>query len=210
MYCVKCGAQSLGADRFCRTCGAALPTPTAATPAPVPQPQAMRTPVAAASTSAVATTSAPLPRYAGFWRRLLAALIDLVIIWPVWLVLSGLYEFAAARMLERTVFAPDGVELSRMLALSSAGRALLPITLVFVYFALMEGTPVGGSLGKLLIRLRVTKTDGGRTGLVRATLRTAMKPLSALPLMFGYLMAGFTGRKQALHDLMSGSLVVRR
>jgi uncharacterized RDD family membrane protein YckC len=56
----------------------------------------------------------------------------------------------------------------------------------------------------------VTGLDGGRISFGRATGRYFGKILSGMILMVGYLMAGFTDRKQALHDMLAGTLVVRR
>jgi uncharacterized RDD family membrane protein YckC len=136
--------------------------------------------------------------------------MDGVIVFALWLVISALWGLAEAAYMERTLFAPDGVGLMRALTVFSVGRWVLLVLLVFVYFAVMEATPRGASLGKRVMRLRVTTLDGQREGVARSTARTALKVLSAVLLMIGYLMAGLTRRKQALHDMMSGSLVVRR
>lgn len=200
MYCTKCGSQIPEGHRFCRACGAAVKRPAEAPPATAPtQPAA-----------APATPTPTEPRRGGFWRRFLAAIIDLIVVVPVWIVLAGLYEWFAVTLYERTLFAPDGAGLSRMLTLLAAGRWVVLLGFVYLYYAVAEATPLGASLGKLIMRLRVTGPDGKRAGIIRSTVRTALKPVSALPLMFGFLMAGFTTRKQALHDIMSGALVVRR
>lgn len=197
MYCVKCGQQVPDDDRFCTRCGA----PMEPVPAPTPQPTAQAAP-------AWPVTAQPL-RYAGFWRRFVAALIDGVLVGLLWFVLSGLYEFATSRILESTAFSPDGVALGRALWLVSAGRWMLAVLVVFLYFALPEATRRGASLGKIVMGLRVSRPDGDRAGIVRSTLRTALKPLSAAPLMLGFVIAGWNRRKQALHDLLSGSVVLR-
>jgi uncharacterized RDD family membrane protein YckC/type II secretory pathway pseudopilin PulG len=78
------------------------------------------------------------------------------------------------------------------------------------YFALMESSASQATLGKLALGLAVTDLEGRRIGLGRALGRTLAKLLSGLPLNLGYLMAAFTARKRALHDLVAGTLVVRR
>jgi len=80
----------------------------------------------------------------------------------------------------------------------------------WLYFALMESSGRQGTLGKHLLGIRVTGLDGGRISFGRATGRYFGKILSGMILMVGYLMAGFTDRKQALHDMLAGTLVVRR
>lgn len=199
MFCVKCGSQMPDTDRFCRKCGAPARQQAPATPQPAP---AAWQPVP----SAVAQQT---PRYAGFWRRFAAALIDGVVFGALWFVVTGLYEFASTLVLERTVFSPDGAGLLRAMWLLSAGRWLVMAALVIGYFAIPEGSKRGASLGKLLLRLRVASKDGQRAGVARATVRTLLKPVSALPLMMGFLIAAWSGRKQALHDMMSGSVVLR-
>lgn len=198
MYCVKCGQQVPDDHRFCMRCGAQM--------GPAPMPAATPQPVTQAAAWPV--TAQPL-RYAGFWRRFVAALIDGVLIGLLWFVLSGLYEFVASRILEATTFSTDGIALGRALWLVSAGRGVLAMLVVFLYFALPEATRRGASLGKMAMRLRVSRPDGDRTGIVRSALRTALKPISAAPLMLGFLIAGMNSRKQALHDLLSGSVVLR-
>ncbi|MDY0341610.1 MAG: RDD family protein [Coriobacteriia bacterium] len=168
---------------------------------PMPQPFEQPTPVR--------TPAARPLRYAGFWRRFIAVLIDGVLFGLLWFVLSGLYEFATSRILETTAFSPDGVALGRALWLISAGRWMLAVLAVLLYFVLPEATKRGASPGKLAMRLRVAQANGGRTGIVRSALRTALKPISAAPLMLGFVIAGWNHRKQALHDLLSGSVVLR-
>lgn len=210
MFCVKCGTPAPGGSSFCRSCGAALPAASQTRPAAENVPAAA--PAVARPAPSPIAVAAPqsAPRYAGFWRRFLAAVIDAVIVLPLWLVLSALYSLAESTFLQRAVFSPDGVGLSRALWLFSAGRWVLLAVIVFAYYALMEATPRGASLGKRVVGLRVTGLDGKRAGIFRSTARTALKLLSAALFMIGYLMAGVTRRKQALHDEMSSTLVVRR
>jgi uncharacterized RDD family membrane protein YckC len=61
----------------------------------------------------------------------------------------------------------------------------------------------------MALGIRVTDLDGGRISFGRATGRYFGKILSGLILGIGFLMAAFTERKQALHDLLAGTLVVR-
>lgn len=226
MYCVKCGQQVPEGDRFCTRCGAPmeLPVSSAAQPVPVPPPAPQPAPAQVTRPTpqpapAPAAQPAPQPapawaatqplRYAGFWRRFAAALIDGAIVGLLWFVLSGVYEFATSRLLETTAFAPDGMALTRALWLVTAGRWALGMALVLLCFALPEGTRRGASPGKLALRLRVARSDGGRAGITRSMLRTALKPLSAAPLMLGFVIAGWNPRRRALHDMLSGSVVLR-
>ena len=81
----------------------------------------------------------------------------------------------------------------------------------WLYFALMESSPHQGTLGKLALGLKVTDLNGdGPISFGRATGRHFSKILSVVILGIGFIMAGFTARKQALHDLIAGCLVLRR
>ena len=88
---------------------------------------------------------------------------------------------------------------------------LLYSTLViWAYNSGMESSPFQATLGKLALGLYVTDLKGQRISLKRATGRTFAKFLSIVTLLLGYLGAGFTSKKQALHDLVAGCLVLRK
>lgn len=195
----------------------AAPGPTAAqvapaaaqvAPAPAPGPTAAQTPSAPGPDAPVGGDDAV--RYAGFWRRVFAALVDGLLFALVWTAVSALFELAAAGWLAGREFAPDGRELLGALSAISAGRSALGTLVFLAYFALPEATPFGATLGKRLFGMRVTKLDGSRVGVIRSIARNLLKGLSAAVLMIGFAMAGFTKRKQALHDKLTGTLVVRR
>jgi len=80
----------------------------------------------------------------------------------------------------------------------------------WLYYALMESSGRQATLGKMALGIKVVDRQGGRISFARATGRYFAKILSGLILMIGYLMAGFTSRKQALHDMVAGCLVVNR
>jgi len=84
------------------------------------------------------------------------------------------------------------------------------LILGWLYFALMESSEYQGTLGKIAIGIKVTDLDGNRLGFVRATGRHFGKIISAIILCIGFVMAGFTEKKQALHDIMAGCLVVMK
>ena len=66
------------------------------------------------------------------------------------------------------------------------------------------------TVGKMVLGMVVTDVNGGRISFGRATGRHFAKWLSALILGIGFLMAAFTERKQALHDMIADTLVVSR
>lgn len=78
----------------------------------------------------------------------------------------------------------------------------------WIYEAGLESSSKQATLGKMALGLRVTDKYGRRITFARASGRYFSKLLSRI-LMIGYIMAGFTARKQALHDMIAGTLVVR-
>jgi uncharacterized RDD family membrane protein YckC/Tfp pilus assembly major pilin PilA len=94
-----------------------------------------------------------------------------------------------------------------------ASALLVPVFWLIVpwlYFAFMESSSQQATLGKLAVGVMVTDLAGQRIGFGRATGRYWGKFVSALILYIGYIMAAFTARKQALHDVMADTLVVHR
>jgi uncharacterized RDD family membrane protein YckC len=129
------------------------------------------------------------PSYGGFWIRFLAYIVD-----------SLLIIVACAAISAGAAFAGDiGALVSLLVFLAGP----------FVYFAALQSSPRQASLGKALVGLKVTGVDGGRIGFLRALGREAAKLISAFALMIGFLLAAFTQRKQALHDMVASTLVVR-
>lgn len=80
----------------------------------------------------------------------------------------------------------------------------------FLYHTILESTPAQGSLGKMLLGIKVTDLSGRRISFGRAFGRNLGKILSTLTFMIGYLCAAFSSRKQALHDMMAGTLLWKR
>lgn len=131
--------------------------------------------------------------YAGFWRRVAAFILDgllvSVVTVPLTLALGGYdYETDPA-------------------AASSASTISTVIT--WLYYALMESSAKQATLGKMALGIVVTDLDGRRIGFGRATGRHFAKILSALIIGIGFLMVAFTARKQGLHDMLAGTLVVK-
>jgi len=77
----------------------------------------------------------------------------------------------------------------------------------WLYEALMESSSRQATLGKMIFGMKVTDLSGNRISFARATGRYFAKWLSGLTLLIGYIIAGFTERKQALHDMLAGTLV---
>ena len=82
--------------------------------------------------------------------------------------------------------------------------------ITWLYFAIMESSAAKATLGKLALGIIVTDIRGNKISFMKATGRYFGKIISGFILCIGYLMAGFTEKKQALHDIMAGCIVVRK
>jgi uncharacterized RDD family membrane protein YckC len=131
--------------------------------------------------------------YAGFWRRLLAYLIDATFLFGI--------EFTLASAVY--LLAPGNLQ-------AIANVAPVSGAIWWAYFAVLESSPARGTLGKMALSIYVGDLHGDPVTFRRAVLRNFLKTLSSLLLGMGWILAAFTPRKQALHDLLSGTLVLRR
>ncbi|MSP81835.1 MAG: RDD family protein [Alphaproteobacteria bacterium] len=151
--------------------------------------------------------------YAGFWRRFGAAVVDGIVVNVAIIALGYVLEAVGLPFFESIEYVAETAELS---ASASAAYDLTPFGAVvalvswWLYAAVLESAPRGATLGKMALGLRVTDLDGNRIGFLRATGRFFGKFLSGLILMIGFVMAGFTKRKQALHDMLAGGLVLAK
>lgn len=142
----------------------------------------------------------PAIAYAGFWRRYAALFLD-GLIYAVPLTLVGMVlAFVVAAMVG---------EDAAMVAfnLTYYGLFLLVSPL---YFALQESSRHQATLGKRALGIKVTDRDGNRIGFGHALGRWFAAALNYITFYIGYMMAGWTGRKQGLHDMVAGTLVVDR
>jgi uncharacterized RDD family membrane protein YckC len=133
--------------------------------------------------AAAPAAAAVVETYGGFWKRVAALLIDSVVI-----------SFAS------------GVISAATIGVGTISIFVLP----WLYEALMLSSEKQATLGKMALGIAVTDLNGGRLTFGRATGRHFAKWISALILGIGFVMAAFTERKQALHDLIAETLVVNR
>lgn len=94
--------------------------------------------------------------------------------------------------------------------MDSIGANLITFAVLMLYWIAADASRYRGSLGKSALGIAVVDGDGQRLHLVQAAGRNLLKVLSAVPLCIGFLMAGWTKRKQALHDLITGSYLIAR
>ena len=125
------------------------------------------------------------PTYAGFWIRLVAMLLDGLIIGLPASIISVVLTLFVSSFLSLVIFVA---------------------VLILVLF--LEGIK-GGTPGKLILGLHIVNEDGQAIGFPRALLRNIGKGLSIMILGIGFLMIGWTGKKQGLHDMVASTFVVR-
>jgi uncharacterized RDD family membrane protein YckC len=90
------------------------------------------------------------------------------------------------------------------------GFFVITVGVRWLYYALSESSSWQGTLGKKMLNLTVTDLSGQPISFARASGRYFAKFITNLiPLAIGYILAGFTEKKQAIHDMIAGCLVLR-
>lgn len=145
----------------------------------------------------------PRPTFAGFWLRAIACAIDTIFIGAIFLLVASLFPATFEKMLP-----PNPPTLTSMPPPSPFLIALL-VSLGCVYYTMFEASRWQATPGKRILRLYVTDLNGQRITYGRALIRNLARQISGF-LFIGYIIAGFTEKKQALHDLLAGCLVLRR
>ncbi len=140
--------------------------------------------------------------YAGFWRRTLAALIDCFLVNVPALVLALAVEIVAVSFWHVSKLQAE--------ELFSQTYLVLLIFLPWLYFAGFEASRFQATVGKIACGVVVADKNGIRLNFMRATGRYWAKLLSVATLFIGFLMCTATVRRQALHDFLAGSVVIKR
>ncbi len=129
--------------------------------------------------------------YAGFWKRFVASIIDSVLLTVVfdlllWFIL------------------PESWKNNQFFLF------LVPMIIIWLYYVLLESSNKQGTLGKMVLELKVTDYNNQRISFLRANARFFSKYISAIILMVGFIMVSFTSRKQGLHDIIAKTLVTKK
>lgn len=184
MYCHQCGAWMEDESPSCPSCG---------------QPQ----------TPSLAPEGEVRTAFAGFWLRLTAYAIDVLILCAATLVV--MVPLAPLFFGTRPPQPPmPGQSLRPAAMMFVATVWALSIIGTWLYFALFESSAWQATPGKRALGLFVTDMQGRQISFGRATARFFGKILSSLVLLIGYVMIGFTEKKQGLHDMLADTLVLRR
>ena len=139
------------------------------------------------------------PQWAGFWLRFAAAFLDGLILTPVTVIISLVGTALASSTKDQAVVAMIGVF-----------NNLIGVAVAWLYAALFESSEKQATLGKMACGIRVCDMRFQRITFGRATGRFFGKYVSYLTLFIGFMMAGWTEKKQALHDMIASTLVVRK
>jgi len=216
VYCSKCGGVMADGAAFCSNCGqgfsvAVTPLRAVAMSASVAAPMGGgATAIAAyAGNAAVARVE-----YAGFWLRFLALLIDnvvmgigFVLVMIPLIFLTGLGGFLSQIHPDEEINDAGIFVLIGFIFLAATAS----LVFTWLYHALMESSEWQATVGKKALGLVVTDLAGQRVSFGRSTGRHFGKIITNMvPFLIGYIMAGFTEKNQALHDMLAGCLVLRR
>ncbi len=124
--------------------------------------------------------------YAGFFRRLMASIIDIYVI----ILLLTFFQFISG---------------------ARGGFFYIFVILFFWnYFAYQDSSVSQGTVGKQAMNIAITDLNGNRISFACSTKRFLVKILASLPFFAGFLPILFNGKKQGIHDLITGTLVIVR
>jgi uncharacterized RDD family membrane protein YckC len=189
MFCSQCGTRNADEAKFCQNCGAPLMT----------------------TTPPVASTAPPVVHYAGFWRRFVAYCVDRLILFIPDAILTAIFGLQVFSLFN---IGSGGVDFDYgqigALIASAIWLGILSFLIQLLYYALFESSRLRATPGKMALGIVVTDLEGRQVSFGRALGRNLGKILSSLILCIGYIMAGLTAKKQALHDMMADCLVVMK
>ena len=148
--------------------------------------------------------------YAGFWLRFVAIIIDYLIIGllSMFVIVPILGAFGLLGSMG-DMQEMDESFIAGMVAAMSGAMALINLIIYWLYFALMESSSWQATLGKRAVGVKVVNEEGSRISFITATIRYIGKIVSGAIIFIGYIMAAFTAKKQALHDMIASTYVVK-
>lgn len=145
----------------------------------------------------------PRPAFAGFWLRAVACVIDSILIAAIFVAVASFFPATFEKILP-----PNPTSLMDMPRPAPLVIGILA-AIGSLYYTVFEASSWQATPGKRMLRLYVADLNGQRVTFGRALLRNLARQISGI-LFIGYLIAGFTEKKQALHDIIASCLVLRR
>ena len=194
MYCMECGNEIATEAMFCNKCGARQVIVN-----PLQDVQEKNYP---SRQQNIENTEF---NYSGFWRRFVALIIDSVILAIVGAIIGGVLGAIIGFILGF-----NGVDIPTIKTITSVVGGMAGLVLNWIYFTAYESSSKQATLGKRMMGMYVTDINGQRITFAKANGRYFGKILSGLLVCIGFVMAGFTKKKQGLHDIMASTLVIQR
>jgi len=204
MFCPKCGKETDASGKFCQWCGSDISS-LAAKPAPAPIPPA-----------AEEEEGPEVGVYAGLGRRFIAWIVDTILVLLIGIIVISFFSLSNGIKYAYYIVAQHA-PITDLTEAGTLDAAITPIIAAFgmliviipwVYYAGFESSRSQATPGKLLVKTVVTDLDGNKPTFARVTLRHFAKFISTLVIFIGFLMIGFTKKKQGLHDKIAGTLVL--
>lgn len=187
MICNSCGFNPTNSDKFCQGCGNTTKSG-----------QEM-----CVNCNAMLVKNDSTNLYAGFWLRLGAFILDgLIISVPIGIFMMLYLTVTTIGMTsESEAGEPSDLEALIFIALL--------IGIYIFYYAGLLATPWQATPGKKLVGIKVTDREGNRISFLRAVWRLIAMSFSGMIIYIGYIMIGFTSKKQGLHDFIASTIVVK-
>ena len=151
--------------------------------------------------------------YAGFWLRFVAVIIDGLLLGAIQFIaimpILGIMGIGLPTDIQNLDSSEEIDMVAQMMAMAGVTQIVF-LTIQTLYFSFMESSKYQASIGKIVLGLKVTDVNGSPLDFTKALVRNLCKILSSMILLIGYLMAAFTEKKQALHDMIAGTLVIKK
>lgn len=189
--CVSCGCRPLAGDTYCQECG---------TETRLGQEYCIE-----CGTILSRKQVCKEEPYAGFWLRVAAYLIDSVILGAAAMVM--LLIFIILSFFFIGLLGEVGALLGVFFYL---GLCLIIAAMTILYMIIMNASKWQGTVGKIIVGIKVVDMEGNRLTMGKSGLRYLGYIVSSFTMGVGFILAAFTDKKQALHDMLVQTLVVKK
>ena len=206
-FCEKCGNKVLEDTNFCASCGKNLKEETNTLLKSESDNTADKTIIESSQKIDIVekensnSQTKQTPSYAGFWERFAASVIDGFISFLITLII--MIPSILAILLA-------GVDLEYLEVLAEVIYYIIGIPLSWLYYAIFESSSFQGTPGKMILGIKVVNLNKEPISFMQASGRYFGKMLSVIICYIGFIMAAFTDRKQGLHDVMAGTLIIKK
>lgn len=159
-----------------------------------------------------AAREAPVVHVVGFWKRAVAAAVDLAVVVPTALLISFLVGTIAGVHLPPQKLRLLDLDLWIDLVLATDPALVMALAMLFgigLAYLLVSHVVLGRTLGMRLLKLRVIDVYGDRPSPARCAARCAGYVAGLATLFLGFLWVGFDSEKRGLQDWIAGTYVIR-